>query len=68
MTLIRLGYLAAITAVGLIAAYAPQLLFVEPENFGPIKLFVSLGGFIAIFWLLHEADAKGRRERKGHKA
>lgn len=64
MTLIRLGYFSAITAVGLIAAYAPHLLFIEAENFAPLKLFVALGGFIAMFWLLHEADAKGRRDRK----
>jgi hypothetical protein len=64
MTLIRLGYFLAIAAVGLIAAYAPHLFFIEAENFAPLKLFVSLGGFIAMFWLLHEADAKRKRDRK----
>ena len=64
MTLIRLGYFSAIAAVALICAFAPGLFFVEAANHGPLKLFVALGGFIGMFWLLHEADAKGRRERK----
>ncbi len=68
MTLVRLGYFSAITVVGLIAAFAPQLMFIEAENFAPLKLFVALGGFIAMFWLLHEADAKGRRDRKASRA
>lgn len=65
MTLIRLGYLSAIAAIGLICAYAPHLFFIGTENFAPMKVFLSLGGFIGMFWLLHEADAKGRRDRKG---
>lgn len=64
MTLIRLGYVLTIAAVGLIAAFAPHIFFIEAENFVPLKLFVALGGFIVMFWLLHEADAKGKRDRK----
>ena len=62
---IRLGYLATITTIGLVCAFAPQLFFITAENFAPLKLFLALGGFIGIFWLLHEADGAKRRERSG---
>ncbi|MFT5061747.1 MAG: hypothetical protein ACI9KS_000564 [Sulfitobacter sp.] len=64
MTLIRPGYVLTIAAVGLIAAIAPHIFFIEADNFVPLKLFVALGGFIVVFWLLHEADANGKRDRK----
>lgn len=64
MTLIRLGYVLTIAAVGLIAAIAPHIFFIETENFVPLKLFVALGGFIGCVHLLHEADANGKRDRK----
>ena len=64
MTLIRLGYFAA---VGLICAYAPHLFFITADNFAPLKLFVALGGFIGMFWLLHEVHAQGQREQKARR-
>ena len=64
MLLIRLGYITTISAIGLICAFAPQLFFISAENLAPLKLFVSLAGFIGIFWLLHEADGLKRRTRQ----
>jgi len=61
--LYRGGYLAAIVAVGLVCLLAPQIFYVSPENFGPLKKFIWTGGLIGIVWFGHEMHYAGKKVR-----